>query len=397
MRGSIKLLMAVAITCPACIYAGGTNDIATRLRQSGPFTASATFEVLLPSAADPIVYEISLESTPSAADTLSPCDYLIQWTMPQAESDATGFAAYFGGHHYRYRGDRMQEYHTDWDITPFAPGGRAAEGVQRTAQFADLLPAILADKLAAMDCDTTFRYTFTPDTISGGRHVSVLDGVQSIRGFDGLEFTFVFDRDTSLPLRIDLLSNPGSIAEQTLTVNYTYPAIQPEANALSEDRLMQLYPEVFEKYRQSNFRIENLAGSPLPAFSAPTITGERYTHERSQAMRVPTIIAILDPSQGNPSEVVAQLRDAAAGLPFDTDIIWAFVSNKAEVIEETVGFGARQGEHTLMNARALARDAGVSAYPSIVLTDASGNVTDVIIGFNNNLASDVIQKMALAN
>ncbi len=73
------------------------------------------------------------------------------------------------------------------------------------------------------------------------------------------------------------------------------------------------------------------------------------------------------------------------------------MSNKAEVIEETVGFGARQGEHTLMNARALARDAGVSAYPSIVLTDASGNVTDVIIGFNNNLASDVIQKMALAN
>lgn len=397
MKGKLRLILAITVCCPLGLYARGITGLCDQLRGADAYSAAADFEVLLPSAADPIIYDIQLDSRRAPADTLAPCDYLIRWSMATEDGTATGFGAYFDGHHYRYRGDRVQEYHTDWDFTPFAPNGRKDDGVQRTAQFADLLPAFLAEKLEKMAADSTYRYTFTADTVYDGRKVSVIDGVQTIRGFDGLEYTYVFDRATGMPLRIELLSNPGSIAEQAMSVKYSYGEKPAHNFAYTEEALMEMYPEVFEKYRHSNFRIENLAGNPLPGFSAPTVTGERYTHERGHAMRVPTIVAILAPGEGNPAEVVSQLREAAASMPFDTDIIWAFVSNKAEEIEEIVGYEGRQGEHTLMNARRLALDAGATALPSILLTDADGKVTDVIIGFNNNLASDVIQKMALAN
>ena len=65
-----------------------------------------------------------------------------------------------------------------------------------------------------------------------------------------------------------------------------------------------------------------------------------------------------------------------------------------DAIEEVVP-EIRPGEHLLMGARPLARDCGVGDLPVVILTDASGTVKNVILGYNNDLASDVIQKMAL--
>lgn len=394
-----KALLVLALASQVCgAHTSGTlGDLTRRMASAGNFSAKADFEVLLPSAADPISYTVDLVATPTPADSLSTCAYLIRWTSPAEGDAAVGFTSYFGGHHYRFSGDRLQEYHTDWDINPFVPSGNAAYGIQRTARFADLLPAFLAEHIANIASDSTYIYTYTPDATVDGRKSAVIKGVQSVQGMEGLEYSYVFDPVTALPLRIDLDYNPGSISEQSVSVRYSYPSATLHAVPESETELAAIFPDVFEKYRSSNFHIENLAGRPLLAFSAPTITGERYTHHRGDAMRAPTMIALLDPEVGTPTEVVESLRTAAASLPFDTDIIWAFVSNNISDIEDIVGTQARIGEHTLISARALARDAGVTAFPVVILTDAAGTVTNIILGVNNNLASDVIQKMAVAN
>lgn len=342
-----------------------------------------------------MVYDVELYSTPAPGDTLSPCNYLIEWTMPTSSGVAGGFSAYFDGHHYRYRGDRLQEYHLTWDAVPFSPklAGSSGPGVQRAAQFADLLPDFLAEKLADMQQDSTYRYKVTPDTKVDGVNSRVVTGVRQIGGLDALEYTYVFDSESGMPRSIDLDNNPGSISEQIVTVTYT--PLPAEDFTLDEQALIERYPEVFEKYRESNFSIENLPGNPLPEFSSPTLTGERYTHHRTDKFRVPTIVALLDTGVGDAAGVVRNVRAAVERLPFDAEVIWAFVSNKAEDIEEAVGPEGRIGEYVLMGARALARDSGAATLPVIILAGSDGRVADVVIGDNKDLTSVVIQKMAL--
>ncbi|MDE7124866.1 MAG: hypothetical protein K2O12_00075 [Muribaculaceae bacterium] len=396
MKGKNLMIMAIAACYPLGCAAQGIRAVADSLTHITDFNATASFEVLLPSSADPVKYTVDMVSQYTPADTLAPCSYLIRWAMPTDDGTSAGFSAYFDGHHYRYHGDRLQEYHIEWDKTPFMPGGRKADGVQSTARFADLLPQMVGRQLEQMCADTTFRYTFTPDTIYDGIQASVLKGIQTVRGLDGMEYTYVFDRDSGAPLSIDLDYNPGSISEQSVSVRYSYPSSK-QAPVLSEQALMEMYPAIFEKYRDCNFHIENLPGTPLPTFSAPTATGERYTRHRNDPMHAPTILALLDPDAGSPKIVVEDIRKAIASLPFPADIIWAFVSTNTDEIEAITGPQAQPGEYTLIGARALARDTGATSLPVMILTDNSGTVTDVILGVNNNLTSDIIQKMAIAN
>ena len=48
-----------------------------------------------------------------------------------------------------------------------------------------------------------------------------------------------------------------------------------------------------------------------------------------------------------------------------------------------------------MSAAPLIRDCGAASLPTVILVGTDGIVKDVIIGYNNDLASDVIQKMAV--
>ena len=127
----------------------------------------------------------------------------------------------------------------------------------------------------------------------------------------------------------------------------------------------------------------------------PTVTGEQYAHQREEGFRVPTIIAILDTSTGDPRTLVSEIRQGIAALPFDAEIIWAFTSSNIDDIVETVGHEGRLGEYVLMNAHALARDTGVTAFPALILSEKDGTVKDIILGYNNDMSSLVIQKMAL--
>ncbi len=377
----------------ACAGAGAMtlDEAISRLERAEGFAATAEYAVTLPQAQDDIVYSVKLASEPASGDPLCEADYLISWELPTPSGLSEGFLGYFDGHHYRYRDHRLQEYHYEWDSIPFITRGG---GVQRNGQFVDLLPQELGASLRRMASDSLVSLSFNPDTIVGGRSVMGLTAVQSVRGYTGRIMKLLLDRSTAMPLMIDNEFNPGQISEQLVVVKYGYPADSAVGGVpLSEEALAARYPEVFEKYRESNYSIENLRGEPLPGFSLPTPTRERYSRAKGDAFAAPTIVAILDPEAGFAAETLAALREGVGNAPRGVDLILAFVSGNPDRVRELVG-EPRAGETVLLSARSLARDCGATSFPAVIVADERGRVANVILGFNNSLATDVIQSVA---
>lgn len=353
------------------------------------YCGRVSYSVLLPQAEDPVTYDISLQSTIVPDDTLSPCRYLIEWT-PGREDQGKGFAAYLDGSHYRYRDNRLQEYHMSWDSIPFIMGNG---GVQCNAQFVDVLPQFLGRELSRLLTDSNFVYTFAPDTLYNGRKVAVIDGKLMYHGYVSKEATYILDPSTLMPLAIELENNPGAISEQSVSIRYDDNGIRPFAIS-SEDDLMALYPEVFEKYRESNFRIENLPGTQLPTFTAPMPGGERYAYHRGDPFKSPVVIALVDDCGANTAPTLQAIRDAAAQSPAQFDIIIAFVTNDTERASDIAG-RCSPGETLLTGARTLARDCGAGIFPTLIYVTRDGHVKDVNLGYNKDLTNIVIQTATL--
>ncbi|MCM1356087.1 MAG: hypothetical protein NC212_06755 [Staphylococcus sp.] len=394
MKGKSRLLMVLAALCPLGLWAQGIADIVSVLEKTGCYESKASFSVSLPQSEKDVVYTIDLSSAPTPSDRLSPCSYLTEWSLETPSGEVTGFSAYFDGHHYRYRNERLQEYHTEWDSIPFMKRGNS-EGVQASAQFTDLYPAYIAREISKMSSDPAYALTVIPDVNFDGRKAVKVKSVMTVNDVTAIEKEFLFDAESYLPLRIETECNPGQITEQSMYVAYTYPS-EMKCPELSENRLSAVYPEVFEKYRENNFRIENLAGTQLPTFSLPTTTGERYTYHRGDRFAVPTIIALLDPTTGFNPEIVTDLRGAVDALPTPADVIWVFNSTNIDGIEAIVP-SIRPGEHLLMNGRSLIRDCGAASLPVIIMAGSNGNVKNVVLGFNKELRNIVLQTMALVN
>lgn len=394
MKGKVRLLMVLAALVPLCLSAQGIADVVSALEKAGCYEAKASFNVSLPQSEKDVVYNIRLSAAPSPGDRLSPCSYLTQWDMETPSGPVSGFSAYFSGHHYRYRNERLQEYHTEWDSIPFMPRGNS-DGVQASAQFTDLYPAYIAGELKKIEADPNYSVSVTPGVKFDGKDAVRVTAVMKVDGVTAMEKRFLFDATSGLPLRIDTESNPGQITEQSMLVSYSYPD-EMHCPDLSEEALTAMYPEVFEKYRENNFRIENLAGTQLPTFSLPTTTGERYTYHRGDAFAAPTIVALLDPAAGFNTELVASLRGAVDRLPSQTDIVWVFVSTNVDAVEGVIP-SIRPGEHLLINGRSLARDCGVASLPVVIMADSHGRVKNVVLGFNNELGNVVLQTMALVD
>lgn len=395
MKGKIIILTVLAVLCPLGSRARGIDHIIEALSSIDCYTAEARFTVMMPQMPDDVVYRLALAQSGSAGDRYSPCDYLIDWSVDTPSGVSEGFAAYYDGHHFRYRGRRLQEYHVEWDSVPFHPGGDMASGVQQTAQFVNLLPAYIARDFRKWSADSA--YTLVADrVVSGGRECNRVKVEMALKGMVTMKSVYLFDAATYAPLSSEIENNIGSLSEQTLSVVYTYPSADASAPCadVNEKLLVERYPEAFEKYRESNFKVENLPGTPLPEFSVRTTTGERFTHHLGDTFRAPTLIAFLDPSTGFNDAIVKALRDAVDSADQPADIIWAFTSNNVDDIESIIP-QVRAGEHLLMSARTLARDCGVAACPVIILAAPDATVKDVIIGYNNSLGSDVIQKIAL--
>lgn len=407
--------MVIAAFYPLGLHAEGIccNDMdqcVEKLAAMNNFTADARYAVTLPSAEDDVIYNVRLISD-AARDTLSEAVYLVDWRIDDENKESEGFSSYMPGHHYRYRDHKLQEYHFEWDSIPFLTAGG---GVQRNDRFVDLLPQMLAAQVRKMQADSLFQLRFSADTVVSGKHVAAIDGIQRVKGYDGRYFQLLMDRGTARPIRLYNEYNPGQISEQSVTVEYIYPDADSKAGkdlrdtakkldevALpvtlpqSEEDLMAIYPEVFEKYRSSNYRTENLPGMFMPEFSLPTITGERYTHHKGEPFQYPTVIALLDPGVSTNSQTVSALRKAVDTMPGQTTLLMVFTGSNIDSIEEITG-PAREEEAILMSGRSLARDCGISDFPVIIVAGRNGKITDVNLGFNQNLTENVIQAVSLA-
>jgi hypothetical protein len=214
-----------------------------------------------------------------------------------------------------------------------------------------------------------------------------------IAGYVCQETVYTFDKDTVKPISIYTESNPGSIGEQSITAYYSYN-VTPRCQSFTEESLIELYPEAFERFRQSNFRAEHLAGTPLPGFSLPTSTGSRYTRQRSERFREPTVIALLNATDSFTPHVISALRTATDAMPMASATVYAFTDTNLDDIE-AVCPTIRHGETTLINAGSLKRDCGAATLPVVIVCRHDGTVHDVIVGYKPNLAETVIQSTTL--
>ncbi len=388
---ALKTLLALTLSVvPLGNRAQGVAQLAESLANLPAYLQEATFEVLLPSAEVPITYDLILQSAlPESADSLAPCDYVIRWHSITPSGPLEGFSAYFDGNHYRYRNNRLQEYHYSDNPLVFKPEGSV--GVQNQAQFSDLLPQFLAERLTEIATDTAFEYVFHPDTLINKRRAIAVDGTKRVQGYDSQYFTYAFDYDTQLPLSIDLETSPGTISEQIITVTY-HPETTASTIGYSEEALMQQWPEVFEKYRESSFRAENLTGQPLPGFSCQLLGEDlRLEHLRGERLMHPAVLVFLDPKVASTAATIADVRAGIAQLPNTVDVVWAFNSNHTQEIEELLGEMPAE-EKAITSVGSLIRNCGVNLYPTLFFVSADGIIRDVAIAYNQNLPEIVIEK-----
>lgn len=383
------VVAAIALSAAVCRAEVPTLDsIAGRLAGCGCIDAMVRCEVSLPSAADPVVYDITLQQ--GEGDSLAPASYIIEWTLARGHDKSEGFVSYGNGTHFRYRDLRLQEYHFEADSVPFKIG----RGVQNYAQFVDMLPAYMGEQLGAMATDSAyvFRMSQSDDRIA-------LRGVKRVRGYDAFEFEYLFSAATLLPVQYTIVYNPASVTEQEVTARFAWgntgPAACPD---VSEAALVARYPEVFEKFRTSNFRVESLAGQSLPEFSAPTLTGERYSYHHGRGFRAPAVIAFVDPAVETTRPTVEALRSAAEMSPADIDVILVFKTQDVAAVESVLGNAeSRMGEYVLVGARSMFRDFGITACPSVLVCDRAGEVKQIVTAYNKDLPTIVIQQTSVCD
>lgn len=397
LAGKTAFLLTALCSMTNASAAINIADIISALDNVECYSAKAVFSVTMPQLNDDVVYSLTLNQQRAAEpDTLLPCRYLIDWAMTSREPEVKGFSAYYDGNHFRYSGERLQEYHASADAVPFTMHGRNGQptGVHRTAQFANLIPATLADELRFMQQNPDYTLSLRPDTLISGIQCVAIEAVMKLNGVTAMEATYTFDPETLMPTGALMENNPGSISEQSVTVSYSDTRLSNSCPDINEASLMRSYPDVFGNFRQSNFRIENLPGSRLPGFALQTTTGERYLRRTADELAAPTVVALLDASHGFTPDIVNDLRNALDALPYNAELIMAFMDKHVDAVEGAVP-ELRPGEHLLIGARPLARDCGAADMPAFILCDATGVVKNVLLGYNKDLATDVIQKMVL--
>lgn len=383
------------IVNPLAASSQGVEQFAERLGALDPYISAARFEVLLPQAQDPVGYTLVLQSeSAEPSDSLAPCSYLISWSTQSHGNELKGFSAYFDGNVYRFRNNKLQEYHFSRDPEPFSTSRAGVRGgVQQSAQFAEYLPQFIAQKLRDMAADSSYRYAFHPDTLVSGKRSIVVDGEKQTMGYVSSEFQYVFDYDSGRPVSVSLVNSPGAISEQLVDIIYSDALEAPIA--LSEESLIQHWPEEFELYRQDTFRSENLVGKPLPSYSCAYLDGQgRAQHTSGQPLQRSALIVVIDPKVATAAQTIDDVRRAADALPQAVDLIWAFSDNNAAEAYEMLG-ASRAGETALISARSLVRNCGITLFPTIILVNSDAKVADVIPGYNNQLSEIVIQKASL--
>ncbi len=401
-------ILAAAISASSPVT---PEDIINRI-DTGAYRADATFSVTMPQLPDDVIYSLTISQTPAPTDTLCPAAYLIDWAITQRPGMTSpspsdhGFTSYFNGNHYNLIAERLRERHIESDPGAFMRPQRG--GVAVTSQFADLVPAIMANRLREMSADPRYTLTAVADTTVAGEKAVALIARMTVDGAVASEGEYLFYPGERLtPRRIVLENNTGSISEQTVTTKFDRPTDAGSAPApVSEDQLIAAYPDEFERFRTSSYRLETLPGRHFPAIAVPILNGDRptrttsssddddrYTRTASQGFDVPTVIVLLEAKSEFTPKVIEAVREAARQLPWRIDILWTFTDTNPNDVEAVISKPGSD-ETILRSARSVARDCGAgSMLPAIIFAGRDGIVKDFTAGYNNSLSSDVLKKM----
>ena len=91
MKKSISIILAVATVIPAIASKPEFSDVINRLETAKDYHSKASVNVQLPQGTE-VTYNLNLWSTqPAGERNLAPCDYLIEWTLPTPDGEASGF------------------------------------------------------------------------------------------------------------------------------------------------------------------------------------------------------------------------------------------------------------------------------------------------------------------
>ncbi len=383
MRFLLFITSMLLLAAPAGhISAQGVGDIADALAEMPAYRARVTYSVTLPQAQDDVVYTIDLAQAPDDPD-----GYLIDWSVMSPSGPVSGFTSWFNGDFYNFRNHRLQELHRQWD--PETVSGRGA--AQNSAQFASLLPTRIAQWLREQRPIAMSGIIHEPDN----KRINYTETWEA-QGEIGSTISWIFDAETMRPLLFIADYNPGSVAGQQVVAEYAYSdSLAPLSAPLSENFLRTRYPDAFNKYRESQFAIENMRGLPLPAFSLPRLDGGRLARQASEPFRAPTAVVIFDPASTLAPELISSLRAAIDRLPVNAEILWASVDKNPETASELLA-PLRDGETALTGAGSLAAECGAAALPVILVCNPSGQISNLIIGLNQTLQTDVMQMLSNA-
>lgn len=366
------LLAAAALS----VKAQSIGDLVAALSNMPDYAATVTYAVTLPQAEDDIIYTANI-SQPASVDS-----YLIEWSVDTPSGPTSGFTAWFDGHFYSFRNNRLRELHREWDEAAVTDGPNAP---QNTAQFASLLPSRLAVQMAELE---TPRYDYT--ITSNGDQIRV--NANRLNGDDtDAELQWTFDARTLQPLDFYGDYNPGAISSQQ--VHAVYHPSSLILNTLSENSLKERHEDAFTLYRQSQFGIESMRGQQVPAFSLPILgSAQRMTRRATEGFPAPTALVLLDSDATLAPQLIAAVRRAIDRLPSDANVIWACTGKNPDAVGELLG-ELRPGETALLGARPLVRDCGAASLPVVLIVESTGRIADLIIGLNNQLEIDVIQML----
>ncbi len=392
MHRFAKLLIYTLVLLPVKARAEAElTDIIDALRSDERFAAEVTYSATPAHAEGDIRYHISLFSTPARGDSLLDFNYLTQWSrVSDRKSGASndGFAAYFNGNHFRFLDDRLKEYHYADDRIPFI----VAPSIQNASMFIDLYPASIAEELKEMSTDPRSHLTMMEVTSSNGTATICFTAKYKVNGELVRTKEFKFSLPQVLPLEIITVNNPDTDRESSSRAVYSYPTPAPADVEISEAYLAKLFPEAFAEKRLSNMTAEGLVGSPLPSFSLPTATGERYTRERGERFASPTALLIFDPSEAGSAELVSELRHTLEGRSTPLSLIFVSISSNIDNSEQAVP-ELREGEHLLISGSSLARKCGVSHLPTLLVADREGIVKKVVAPLNREQCLIVLNSM----
>ncbi len=361
------------------------DDLLKNIGDIEGYSTKVEYTVTQPMKEDDVKYNAFIEWKTNPGDTIQQCQTLIEYSLEN--NPEKSFECYFDGNFYRFDNGKFREYHWTHDSIPLS----GASAVQRMGLFNELLPTTIIHTIISEGNNPASHIKFHPDTLINGNKANVVSIITEHLGSIVREINIVFDPKNNTPIYYERTNNIGQLAEQTMNARFSNTSILP-LKSLSEQILTTKYPDIFSQYRISTYGVTQLKDKIMPNFSLPTSRKSRY--QWSTPLQHPTILVFIDPNAGMTQDAMTEIRKATEYFPATIDVLWVVNTNNEDDIANISE--NLNNEQILTSGKRLASDCGITGFPTLLFINKDGKISDMQIGFNNELKDIVIQKATIA-